>query len=215
VTASELTVLAALGASLFTGLAALVVMWLQERLRERRADDDAIVRDVGIVLSTSLAIIERGHVWSALAQLHSKPGTQVALLLRLQMPIDFVAMYEPMIIEHKLANEAGVRVVLQSGQEIAARTNAVLVAAADMLGAVMPSPPIRRRADPSSAFKGWGPGDVKRAEQVEQNLTEARQALALAVRRRLRRPAIDVFELPAEFSTARAKVQQQTREQTP
>jgi len=206
VTASELAVLAALGASLFTGLAALGVMWLKERLHDRRADDDAIVRDVGIVLSTSLAIIERGHVWSILAQLHSKPATQVALLLRLQKPIDFVAMYEPMIIEHKLANEAGVRVVLQSDQEIAARTNAVLVAAADMLGAVMPSPPIHRRAHPSSVFKGWGPADIERANQVQQILTDARQALAIAARRRLRRPAIDVFELPAEFSSARAPV---------
>lgn len=211
--ASEVAVLAALCASLFTGLAALGVMWLQERRRERRADDDAIVRDIGVVLSTSLAIIERGHVWSILGQLHSKPSTQVALLLGLQKPIDFVAMYEPMIIEHKLANEAGARVVLQSNQEIAARTNAVLVAAADMLGAVMPSPPIRRRADPSSAFKGWGPGDMKRAEQVQQNLSEAREALALAARRRLRQPAIDVFELPAEFSSARAEVQE--REQSP
>jgi len=132
VTASELTALAALGASFLTGLAAFVVMWLQERWRERRADEEAIVSNVGIVLSTSLAIIERGHAWSTLAQVHSKPSTGLALLLRLQKPLDFVAMSEPMIIDHKLASEAGARMALRSDQETTARTNAVLVAAGDI-----------------------------------------------------------------------------------
>lgn len=214
-TASELTVFAALGASFLTALAAFVVVWLQQRWRERRADDDAIVRDVGIVLSTSLAIIERGHVWSTLAQVHSKPSTGLSLLLRLQRPLDFVAMSEPMIIDHKLASEAGVRVALQSDQETTARTNAVLLAVGDMLSAVMPTPPIRRRTDPSSAFRGWGPGNMRHAEEAEQRLTEARQELAHAARRRLRRPAIDVFALPPEPQTVSAEVQQPAGEQTP
>ena len=72
----------------------------------------------------------------------------------------------------------------------------------------MPTPPIRRRKDPSSAFKGWGPRNMRRAEEAEQRLTDARQELAHATRRRLRRPAIDVFALPAESQAVSVEHQQ-------
>ena len=58
-TAAELAITAALGASFLTGLASLGVMWIQQRLQSRDSDRAALAASAQELLSRSMAVAMR------------------------------------------------------------------------------------------------------------------------------------------------------------
>jgi ribosomal protein L5 len=87
-TTAEVAIVAALGASLFTGLASLGVVSLQEWLRNRAADRDVLVNAVTAMLSRSMAVMMRAQAIHQQMQLRSGLKEGLDVTLRLRKPAD-------------------------------------------------------------------------------------------------------------------------------
>jgi hypothetical protein len=86
VTAAELTVVAALGASFLTGLASLGVVAFQEWRRRKASDRDALLAAVTEMLSRSLAVSLRAEAMGLTMKVRSGLGEGVEVALRQRRP---------------------------------------------------------------------------------------------------------------------------------
>jgi hypothetical protein len=196
VTPPELILVASLGSATLTAAASLGVIWVQEWRRERASSRADLVQAVETVLGKSLAITMRAQQWSTLAQAYSKPLSKIDVILRAQKPLDLQLLFEPMIAEHESMIKAASRLWMEKDQRTVASVNDVVVSAADVTAAVMPTPPTGLRAKLGFTTKGWGPPDEKELKRVTEKLALARKALAEQTRFSLGRGGIDLFALP-------------------
>jgi hypothetical protein len=197
VTQAELTLAAALGSASLTAIASLGVVWFQEWRRGRASSQADLVRAIETVLSKSMAIIQRAQLWSTLAKTYSGPGDRFEVLLHAREPINFQALFEPMIVDQEEMSRAAARIWLESDQAIVALANHVVLTAQEVTSVVMPTPPVGRLARKFGLHvKRWDDADVEKVDQAMKKLGKARKALADGARAVIGQPGIDLFALP-------------------
>lgn len=178
-------------------MASLGVVWLQERRRGKASSRADLVRAIETVLGKSMTIAQRAQIWSTLAKNYSGTGDQFAVLLHAREPLNFQALFEPMIIDQEEMSRAAARIWLESDQAIVALANNVVLAAADVASVVMPTPPTGRLARKLGLqINRWVDADVEKVEQAMKKLGRARKALVDRERTMLGQPDIDLFALP-------------------
>jgi hypothetical protein len=93
-TAAELAITAALGASFLTGLASLGVMWIQQRLQSRDSDRAALAASAQELLSRSMAVAMRARAMGDVMKFRSglKEGFDVAM--RHRKPVDVLELHD-------------------------------------------------------------------------------------------------------------------------
>lgn len=192
-TQAELTLVAALGSSLLTGLASLGVIWFQERRRQHMTSASERLQAVNAILTLSLSVILRAQALSTLAQSYSSTSTQIGVLFRVNRPLDLPSLFEPMLRDQALLNEAVSRLWMEADQELVRLANEVVVLVADLSAAAMPSPPRGGLIMRVARGGRWRPADPTAFSLVLTRLSTARKELADETRSQFGRSAIDVF----------------------
>jgi hypothetical protein len=197
VTQTELILAAALGSASLTAIASLGVVWFQEWRRGKASSHANLVQAIETVLGKSMAITQRAQVWSTLAKAYSGPGDGFAVLLRTRQPLNFQALFEPMIVDQEELSRAAARIWLESDQTIVALVNHVVLLANEVNSVVMPTPPTGWPARKLGIHvKRWDDADVEKVDQAMKKLGQARKALADGARAVLGKPGVDLFALP-------------------
>lgn len=135
VTSACLAVVAALGASFLTGLAALGVTAFREWLGGRAADRDALDAAVTEMLSRSMGISLRANTMAHTMRLRSGLGEGIDVLTHHRKPLDPLEFHDWLAQDQAPLNASWSVIWARGNQETIRRANALLAACTDLTGA--------------------------------------------------------------------------------
>jgi hypothetical protein len=196
VTAAELTITAALGASLLTGLASLGVVWLQEWRRSKARDRAALHTAVTIMLSRSLAFSLRARFLGLQMQLRSGLSEGVDVTLRLRKPADVLDLHDWLAADLAPLDEAWSAIWARGDQEMIWRANDLLSKCRAILDvSTSPAEPgtARERIRRWAIGVRWTPGMQADLDRALEEMAHARKRLADHVRSVFGRDAVELF----------------------
>lgn len=189
VTAASSLVGAIVGASAVLGSQAL--QWRRERKADRdrmlqRAIEDVLVQVESIDLSLHLAV--------SLAKEFTSLSGQLNRLVRVSTAFDWRDLYSDLGTHLEELNRAAAQIWMSADQETVRRTNAVVLAAADIVtahSAVRPATWRRLRR----LLDGIELADPAAVERARARLCTARRSLVDHARREFDRPVLDLLGL--------------------
>ena len=191
-----LTAASSLVGALIGAGAALAAAYMQLR-RSRKAESER-ERKLAIeeVLVRAVAIDFQAHNMALLA---SNAGSLDGLLARVLgsvAPVDYAAMFDKLSAEGNALNRAAAQVWLFGEDKTVRLTNAVVLAATDVVTAHTSGGRGWLGTRLMVAFSGHHAGDTKRIAEARRKLAEARRALVEHARRTLGVEHVDLFALP-------------------
>jgi hypothetical protein len=196
VTSAELAVVAALGASLLTGLASLGVVAFQEWRRRKEADRDALLAAVTEMLSRSLAVSLRAQTMGLTMKVRSGLGEGVDVALRQRKPADPLELHDWIAQDLAPLNAAWSEIWARGDQEMVRLANGLLSACMGLMGVSTE----RQPADSVAArVRRWIVGERLTSEMQadiekgHKELAHAREKLANYARHLLGQPTVALF----------------------
>ena len=194
-TAAELAVTAALGASFLTGLASLGVMWIQQRLQSRDSDRAALAASAQELLSRSMAVAMRARAMGDVMKFRSglKEGFDVAM--RHRKPVDVLELHDWMARDLAPMNAALSEIWTSDDKDGIRLANDVVNNCAALIGAAAARQPAKGsgRLRRWAAGERWTPEMTKAYNDAMRDLARARKRYAEHVRARFGLNAAELF----------------------
>lgn len=195
-TPAELTVVAALGASFLTVLGSLGVVTLQERLRGKAGDRDALAAAVIEMLSRSMAVATRAQAMGETMKLRSGLGEGVDVATRLRKPADPLELHDWMAQDLAPLNAAWSVIWARGDQEMVRLGNDLLSKCSDLVGvstAMQPADSPRARLRRWAIGQRWTPEMQADLQSALKEMAHARKRLAEHARGKLGQPHVNLF----------------------
>jgi hypothetical protein len=198
---AALAVIAALGASLLTGVFSVGVVWFQQWKRERAASAAALEQALQEVLARSWSIAMRVGTMTSAAQLRTPAvDDNLRVLLRMRRPLDHFELHDWLAQDWAPMVDAMAVIWARGNQRAIQLANAVV----NCCGEFQTIPPVPEPRGLRALFglfveaSAWPPEVLRQRETRLKELAEARKALANFVREHLDQPRADVFETTRE-----------------
>jgi hypothetical protein len=195
-TPAELAVTAALGASILTAAASLGVIWLQNWLRGRAEDRDALLSAGTSMLSRSMAIMTRAQALGLQMRLRSGLTEGIDVTTRLRRPADALETHDWMAADMAPLNEAWSVIWARGDQETVRLANALIASCGEVIAAATATKPadnaparLRRLA----AGEKWTPELQERFDRAVREVAHSRERLAQYLRRSAGLPDAALF----------------------
>jgi hypothetical protein len=195
-TPAELAVVAALGASGLTVIGSLGVVALQEWLRGRRDDRDALTTAVTAMLSLSMAFMMRAQAVGLQMRLRSGLGEGADVALRVRKPADALEIHDWVASDLTPLNGAWSVIWATGDQETIRLANALLGKCSDLFAAATSTEPARGAAARLRRWvlgAKWTPELQAGLDQAVKDVAHARERLAQYTRGHLGLPAVKLF----------------------
>lgn len=163
------------------------------------ATADQLKRAVEEVLVKAQSVAMRSNEFTLLGANISSPGGQFARIVGTVTPLDVATLFDAMNADVEAMQRAGARIWMECDQETVALTNAVVVAAAEVIEAHQtPLPGGKVVNFCRGLVKGKQSGDPSQVKDAREALGRTRKALVEHTRRTLRLEHVDLFALPAD-----------------
>jgi hypothetical protein len=195
-TATWVTAASGLVGALIGASAALVGQLLDAGRRARAAQQDELKSAIEEVLVQAGAVDMRGHEMMLLAANAGSLNGLISRMLGSFAPPDIAQVFETLNGEGKALQRAAARVWLMGDRQTVALTNAVVLAAAEVVAAHHEPATSRWRSEALIAATGRHTRDVARVADARRALAKSRRALAEHARQVLDLPEIDLFAVP-------------------
>ncbi|MFJ2651832.1 hypothetical protein ACIO1C_34550 [Streptomyces sp. NPDC087420] len=195
-TPNEVALTAALGASALTAFASLGVIWIQEWLRGRASDTDALHVAMNSVLTRSLAVGMRAQALGQMMRLRSGLVEGFEVAARQRKPVDPLELHDWMAQEIAPLNAAQMEIWARADQEGVRLANDVVGRCMDLLGANIAQSPTRNgweRIRKWAVGERWTTEIQEEHERALRELAASRKHFAEYARHSLGRRAVDVF----------------------
>lgn len=189
-------VTAALGAALLTSLGSLGVVRLQEWLRGKASDGDALHRAVLEVLSRSMAVAFRGQTIGQAMKVRSGLGEGLDIMLHIRKPLDHMQFHDWLAQDVVPLNTALAEIWTRWDQEGVRLANEVVDKCLNLMSAYTALQPV---ASGRERVRQWTVGERCTPEMLAENeralkdLALARKRLADYARAVLGLPTVDLF----------------------
>lgn len=194
------TAVGGLVGALIGASAALGAQYFQSRQARKQDAERERKHAIEEVIVRALAIDMRVHEMTVLAANAGSLDGLLARLLGTVVPLDYAAMFDTLHVEADGLNRAAAQVWLFGDEDTVKLTNAVTLAATDVIDA---------HTQPKTnwilnlfrvALLGRPARDVERIESSRKGLAQARRTLVDHTRRKLNLEDVDLFAVPIEKS---------------
>jgi hypothetical protein len=165
------------------------------------AEADQLKRAVEEVLVKAQSVAMRSNEFTLLSTSIGSPSGQFVRVIGSVTPLDIAALFDAMNADIEAMQRAAARIWMESDQEAVTLTNAVVIAAAEVIDAHQtPLPGNRVLNFCRGLVTGTPSGDPSQVKEAREALGRARKALVEHTRRTLKLEHVDLFALPGDPS---------------